>query len=256
MKRFTLVFIFLIWICSSGCQNVVKHPIEKPLIGINMVYDEKRNNSSVDLAYVEAVLESGGIPLVLPTIKEQETIDSYVEMLDGLVLVGGRDIPPEMYGQTPHRTVRVLPERRTSFDSLLIAQWMESKKPILGICLGMQFTNVVFGGSMIQDIPSLVGRDVNHYRNYHRVTIEQDSILAEILKSDTAMVYSSHHQAVDRIGEGLQPIAYSDDGMVEALQRTDGGLGLFVQWHPEAMTEKYPDHTQALFGYLADMCVK
>ena len=97
---------------------------------------------------------------------------------------------------------------------------------------------------------------MNHSRNYHRVIIEPDSILAEVLQSETAMVYSSHHQAVDRIGQSLNPIAYADDGMVEALQRTNGGMGLFVQWHPEAMAATNPNHTQAIYGYLVDMCVK
>jgi putative glutamine amidotransferase len=253
MKKAVVVLLLCVWIGAPGCRSPHAHISEKPLIGITTVYDEKRHVSEVDSSYVEAVLSNGGIPLVLPTVDSEEAVDRYIKELDGLVLVGGRDIPPSMYGQALHETTEVLPERRTRFDSMLIASWMASGKPVLGICLGMQFTNVVMGGSMIQDIPSLVGTDVDHHKVYHRVTIAPDSMLARLLGAETAMVYSSHHQAVDRIGEGLRPVARADDGVVEALERTDGGLGLFVQWHPEAMTDKYPDHTNAIYGYLVQL---
>lgn len=253
MKKVAVVLLLLVWVCAPGCQSPRARVSEKPLIGITTAYDEKRQVCEVDISYVEAVLRNEGIPLVLPPIDSQEAVDRYVQELDGLVLVGGRDIPPSMYGQTSHETTEVLPERRTRFDSMLIAHWMASGKPVLGVCLGMQFTNVVMGGSMIQDIPSLVGTDVNHKKVYHRVTIAADSTLARLLGAETAMVYSSHHQAVDRIGEGLKPIARADDGVVEALERTDGGLGIFVQWHPEAMMEKEPNHANAIYGYLVQL---
>lgn len=253
MKKVAVLLLLVAWICVPGCRSPRTQVSGKPLIGITTAYDEKRQVSEVDISYVEAVLRNGGIPLVLPPIDSEEAVDCYVQELDGLVLVGGRDIPPSMYGQTPHETTEVLPERRTRFDSTLIARWMASGKPVLGVCLGMQFTNVVLGGSMIQDIPSLVGTDVNHKKVYHRVTIAPDSTLARLLGAETAMVYSSHHQAVDRIGEGLRPVALADDGVVEALERTDGGLGLFVQWHPEAMMEKDPNHTNAIYGYLVQL---
>ncbi len=250
MKKVAVTLLLLLWVCTPGCQSRRADVSEKPLIGITTVYDEKRHVNEVGLAYVEAVLRNGGIPLVLPTIDSAEAVDRYIRELDGLVLIGGKDIPPSMYSQQPHETTEILPERRTRFDSMLIARWMASGKPVLGVCLGMQFTNVVMGGSMIQDIPSLVGTDVNHKKVYHRITIAPNSTLAELLGAETAMVYSSHHQAVDRIGEGLRPVAHADDGIVEALERTDGGPGLFVQWHPEAMSDKDPGHTNAIYGYL------
>lgn len=253
MKKVAVILLLVLWVCTPGCRNRLAYVSEKPLIGITTVFDEKRQVSEVDISYVEAVLRNGGIPLVLPPIDSTEAVDRYVKELDGLVLVGGRDIPPSMYGQMPHETTEVLPERRTQFDNMLIARWMASGKPVLGVCLGMQFTNVVMGGSMIQDIPSLVGTDVNHKKVYHRVTIAPDSALARLLGAETAMVYSSHHQAVDRIGEGLKPVARADDGVVEALERIDGGLGLFVQWHPEAMMEKDPNHTNAIYAHLIQL---
>lgn len=253
MKKIAVTLLLVAWVGTSGCQNRRMFVPERPLIGVTTVYDEKRHVNEVSLAYVEAVLENGGIPLILPTIDSAEAVDRYVRELDGLVLVGGRDIPPSMYGQTLHETTEVLPQRRTRFDSMLIARWMASGKPILGVCLGMQFVNVVMGGSMIQDIPSLVGTDVDHRKVYHRVTIASDSALTGVLGAEMVMVYSSHHQAVERVADGLRPVAYADDGVVEALERTDGGLGLFVQWHPEAMTDRSPDHAKAIYGYLIQL---
>jgi putative glutamine amidotransferase len=221
------------------------------VIGITSEYqfDEKKNsaNTLVDFAYVRAVAENGGVPVILPTVDSEEIIRRYVQDLDGLVLVGGDDIPPAAYGQQPHETVKPLLAQRYEFERRLIAQWLASGKPILGVCLGMQFTNVVSGGSLIQDIPSQVGTKVKH-REYHLVEIEPGSSLAKILGRTQASVYSNHHQAVKDVGSGLKVIAHSEDGVVEALERVGGGFGLFVQWHPEQMDDK--QHRDAIYGAL------
>jgi putative glutamine amidotransferase len=134
--------------------------------------------------------------------------------------------------------------------------WLKGGKPILGICLGMQFTNVVSGGTMIQDIPSQVGTKVAHRINdkhtLHKVNIERGSVLHKILDAETATVYSIHHQAVQKVGGDLKVIARSDDGVIEALQRTDGPFGLFVQWHPELMDNAR--HRKAIYGALINAC--
>jgi putative glutamine amidotransferase len=116
----------------------------------------------------------------------------------------------------------------------------------------MQFTNVVAGGTLIQDIPSQVGTKVAHRRTYHSVRIEPNSSLAKILGTDEALVYSNHHQAIKNVGRGLKVIAHSDDGVIEALERTDGGFGLFVQWHPEQMDDA--QHRNAIYGALVRAC--
>jgi putative glutamine amidotransferase len=250
-----IVSILVILPGTWGCKWANPRVSGRPLIGITTAYSEKNNTNAVNLKYVDAVQRNGGIPVLLPTIDDEEAVQRYVEELDGLVLIGGRDVPPALYGQKPHETVKLIHPRRVSFDRALIARWMATEKPILGICLGMQFVNVVMGGTLIQDIPSQIGAKVIHRETYHRVTIEPDSALAELLRSETAMVYSNHHQAVDGLGAGLRAVARADDGVVEALERTDGGAGLFLQWHPEFMVDKYPDHTNAIYGYLVDLCV-
>ncbi len=249
-----LLCIGCLWLIG-GCQASRTH--DSPLIGITSVYEpaqkDKSAQTSASFAYAAAVAENGGVPVVLPTIDDERILQRYVEVLDGLVLIGGDDIPPQAYGEQPHETVRPLTKERYEFERKLIARWFENGKPLLGVCLGMQFTNVVVGGTMIQDIPSEVGVEVNH-RAYHRVRIDAPSTLATILDANEASVLSYHHQAVEKLGKGLRAIARSDDGIVEALERTDGPFGLFVQWHPEQMSDLA--HRDAVYGALVQAAVK
>jgi putative glutamine amidotransferase len=248
MKRVYVTLWLAILLTSIGCQS--RSTTSAPLIGITSVYkvdDEGTARTQVKFNYVQAVAENGGIPVVLPTVDSEPVIRAYVRELDGLVLVGGDDIPPSAYGEQPHETIEPLPPQRYNFERRLIAEWLVTKKPVLGVCLGMQFTNVVAGGSLIPDIPSEVGTKIDH-RKYHEVQIERNSSLAQLLGTDEARVFSYHHQAVRQVGKGLKVIAHSEDGVVEALERVDGGFGLFVQWHPEAMDNK--QHRNAVYGAL------
>jgi len=249
-KRFLIILFLAALAAFPGCQSGSSS--SQPLIGITSVYHVDEDNGSVStvtgFAYVKAIAENGGVPVILPTITNEEIVRRYVEELDGLVLVGGDDIPPDAYGQQPHETVKIMPEQRYNFERQLISAWLSSGKPILGVCLGMQFTNVVSGGTLIQDIPSQVGTEVAHRRKYHRVRIEPNSSLAKFLDNEEAIVYSSHHQAVDKLGKNLKVIAHADDGVIEALERVDGGFGLFVQWHPESMKDIV--HRDAIYGAL------
>jgi putative glutamine amidotransferase len=254
-KIFLLLSLLAVSLCF-GCRSDVQ--ASRPLIGITSVYQVDKDNGSasavVDFDYVKAVAENGGVPLILPTISNEDILLWYIEKLDGLVLVGGDDIPPDAYGQQPHETVKVMPRQRYDFEKKLIPAWLSSGKPILGICLGMQFTNVVSGGTLIQDIPSQIGTEVNHRRTYHHVRIEPNSSLANILGDDEAIVYSNHHQAVDKPGRNLKVIAHADDGVIEAAERIEGGFGLFVQWHPEAM--KDTAHRDAIYGALVQAAAR
>ena len=247
-KNLLLLSLAIISACV-GCQNSKS---SRPLIGITSVYQVEEDNGSVKTVvgfnYVKAVAENGGAPVILPTITNEEILQRYIEELDGLVLVGGDDIPPDAYGQQLHETVKIMPKQRYDFERQLISAWLSSGKPILGICLGMQFTNVVSGGTLIQDIPSQVGTEVDHRRKYHHVRIEPDSLLAILLDNKEAMVYSNHHQVVNKLGRNLKAIAYADDDVIEAAERIEGGFGLFVQWHPESM--KDIEHRDAIYGAL------
>ena len=255
IKRITIIsLIAIVIIITSSCHNTESY--HHPIIGITSSFNESSKTVSVDYKYIQAVLDNGGVPVILPAINDPHTISKYVTQFDGLVLIGGADIPPAAYDQEPHETVKPLTQLRYNFESQLIAEWLQTKKPILGICLGMQFTNVVMGGSLIQDIPSQVDNPVVHRgkNSWHKVKIENNSMLEKILSVNEPNVYSNHHQAVKDLGKNLKVIACSSDGVIEALQRTDGSFGLFVQWHPEAMTENL-DHRNAIYGALVKACM-
>lgn len=249
MKRLLVILWFAVVIAATGCEK--QEAASTPVIGITSVYKADENTgkeeTTVNFAYVRAIAENGGAPVVLPTVDDEQIIQRYLNTLDGLVLVGGADIPPSAYGEEPHETVRVLTSQRYDFERKLIAEWLDGGKPLLGVCLGMQFTNVVAGGSLIQDIPSQVGTEIGH-RGYHEVQIEPGSSLAKILSAEKASVRSNHHQAIKDTGKNLRVIAHSEDGIIEALERVEGGFGLFVQWHPEQMEDK--QHRDAIYGAL------
>lgn len=257
MKQAARSLVVVICVCilcvAVGCRQTQMSA--GPLIGITSVYepakDKEPAETTVPFAYVQAVTDNGGVPVVLPTIDSEKALAWYLENLDGLVLIGGDDIPPQAYGEQPHETVKPLTPERYEFERKLIARWLTGGKPVLGVCLGMQFTNVVSGGTMVQDIPSEIGKTVDH-RKYHRVRIEPGSVLAKALGGAEASVLSNHHQAVDGLGKNLRVIARSDDGVAEAMERVDGPFGLFVQWHPEAMTDHV--HRDAIYGALIRAC--
>lgn len=262
---FSAVLISVALLIAAGCQTPQPSAgqtaaPDRPLIGITSVYKIDKADSPVvscSFAYVRAVAENGGTPIILPALADDALIRHYVQALDGLVLIGGADVPPQTYGEEPHPTTRVMPLERFSFESRLIDAWLASGKPTLGVCLGMQFANVISGGSLTQDIPSQIGTTIRHRPSgWHRVDIDPESHLAIILAANTAEVYSNHHQAVKDLGKNLKIVARSPDGVPEALERTDGPFGLFVQWHPEAMADTNPRHRNAIYGTLIRAATK
>ena len=223
-----------------------------PLVGISCKFT--KGSAGVSLAYARAVREAGGVPVLLPMLDDERLIAQYVRYLDGLVLSGGLDVPPQAYGEKPHPTVKPLPPERWRFERRLVAAWLQGRKPLLGICLGAQMANVVLGGSLVQDIPSHVGTAVVHRRKggaAHEVVIEPGSRLRRILGVGRAEVNSNHHQAVQRLGKGLRVAARAPDGVVEALEGAGARWLLLVQWHPERAGA---EHRQAIFGDFVRHC--
>jgi putative glutamine amidotransferase len=236
----------------------------KTIIGINcdLSIEGGRPRVFLNLDYCDAVERAGGIPVLLPPIGEAKDIEMLLNRLDGLVLSGGDDVPPERYGQQRHeRTVPVAKEK-DAFDFVLVEMAMEIDLPILGICYGAQLINVALGGSLTQDIESrdrpLGLSDLDRsldlslqtlpYKNlspldhksksFHKVIVEKGTRLHEFLGADVVMVNSSHHQAIDRPGQGLKVSARAEDRTVEAIESTTHSLIIGVQWHPERMLEE------------------
>lgn len=178
--------------------------------------------------YAEAVVSAGGRPALLPATEGIE--GPLLEGFDALVLSGGGDLSPGMYGQTPDEAVYGLSPIRDRFESALVQEAQERRMPILAICRGLQLINVLRGGSLIQDLAGHWQTGLSHEPD-HDIRIEPGSRLAEIVGDTRMSVNSYHHQAVDRLGDGLMITAYAD-GIVEAFEDPSADL-LAVQWHPE-----------------------
>ena len=203
-----------------------------PLIGIASLTSE---------TYIRAIRQAGGIPIVLPLGDgSEEQIDAYLRLVDGLLMPGGADIKPSEWGEEQHPMTKLLDENRYLFEKSLVTRWIqETRKPLLGICLGSQWINVAHGGSLVQDIPSEF--NVNHRDVTHPVELEPDSRLRAIYGEDSFEVNSLHHQAVRKAGNGLRIAARCPDGVIEATECTDPERFIIgVQWHPEKMIEQDP----------------
>jgi len=225
----------------------------KPIIGINCDYEEegKQPFSFTYRDYSEAVIAAGGIPFLLPVIKDKNDVKFLLKKIDGLLLTGGNDVPPQRYGEKNHeKTVCVHPDKDIS-DTALVETATQMKKPILAICYGIQLVNVALGGSLIQDIPSEVKAPIIHKNSQndhytHVVSIKKDSLLYKIAGTDRIEANSTHHQAIKRLGKGLKDTAHTADGIIEAIEYIDYPFFVGVQWHPERMTDS--PHHLALFN--------
>jgi putative glutamine amidotransferase len=192
----------------------------------------------VPAGYSRGVAAAGGVPVVIPPL---EGTAELVETIDGLLLTGGSDIGPALYGQEPHpATAGVVPDRDRAEIELLRAA-IDADLPVLGICRGMQLINVLRGGSLIQH---LADRDADAAMHKgppgtftrHPVAIEPGTRLGAIL-GEGLDVDSCHHQAPDRIGDGLTVTAHAPDGVIEGLELADAAFCVAVLWHPEEDAE-------------------
>jgi putative glutamine amidotransferase len=212
-----------------------------PLVGMPARMDADSESQYLSRRYGDAVAGAGGVPVILPLLDDPEALRSAVAALDGIVLTGsGTDVDPARYGSAREPGCGPVQPLRDRTDFVLLELAAQRRLPVLAICYGMQALNVYRGGSLIQDIPSAVETPIahqnpgSHGRPSHPITIVPGTILSELAEGDSALVNSTHHQAADRIGSGLQVIARAPDGIVEAVVGNGPGpLVLGVQWHPE-----------------------
>ena len=239
---------------SSPSPQRSNSPMRKPLIAIQAqkLPDEKFYRMPVK--YTAAIFAHGGIPLILPLIAADDYLDQIWPVLDGLVLSGCHsDLNPERYGEAPHPSLGPVSEERDRFDWLLLRRAHQDQIPLLGICRGFQSLNVFRGGNLMQDVASELATAIDHdvddpARTYaHGVRLAPDTILNPTKREVHVQVNSEHHQAVRVPGGDLKPIAWSEDGLIEAVQGEDPGhyvVGL--QWHPER-THDLDELSQSIF---------
>jgi putative glutamine amidotransferase len=212
----------------------------RPLIGITSYAEEIRwgvwteEAALVPLAYVRAVEEAGGRPLVVPP--SGDGVEETLAALDGVVFSGGGDLDPELYGAEPHDETDVPRQERDAAELHLLEAALERDMPVLAICRGSQLLNVARGGDLVQHLPEEVGHEQHRHEpgsfSEHNVKVAADSRLGGLL-GDRAPVKSHHHQGYGRIGSGLREVAWAEDGVVEGIEDADKRFALGVLWHPE-----------------------
>ncbi len=237
---------------------------EKPLIGV-LGSTRKTTSSygvsefvSVGSTYIRAILKNGGIPAVIPAATILQEKEAALEGYDGFLFPGGDDITPSLYGEEPLPQIDIFCPELDESQMIAGEYALKNKKPMFGICKGIQMINVIMGGTIYQDL-SLCGHPViQHMQKYdrtyltHSVQIDEGTILADILGAGSIMTNSMHHEAVKDLGEGLKATAHTSDGVIEAIESYDG-LVLAVQWHPEELVNTVPK-MNLLFKYFIDKC--
>ncbi|QKW36049.1 gamma-glutamyl-gamma-aminobutyrate hydrolase family protein [Actinomadura sp. NAK00032] len=218
-----------------------------PVIGITTYQEPARWGTWVREAallpapYARSVERAGGVPVLLPPAATLRGVDLLMGRLDGIVLAGGGDVDPELYGAARHHETGPPQPQRDRFELALVRAAVSADLPFLAICRGMQVLNVARGGALIQHLPEAVGHSGHAAQaglvGSHPVRISPASRIGEIL-GDAAEVPTYHHQAVGRLGKGLSAVAWAEDQVVEAIELQGHRFGLAVQWHPEEGEDK------------------
>jgi len=218
--------------------------------------------------YLQALLDHGAIPVILPVTTKPAQVKTMIERLSGVMLAGGNfDVPPAFYGEKNKRWLGKLKPERSEFELLLLKTALERDLPVLGICGGLQLLNVARGGTLYQDILKERPGSRNHQqqvsrtRPSHQVTAPPGTLFHRIvggvrLRSELKLrVNSTHHQAVKDLGRGVVAGAVAADGVIEAIELADRRFALGVQWHPELLYPRHPEQSRifkAFVGRAAD----
>lgn len=243
-----------------------------PLIGVTTSISVGKNlkrpeHAFVNSSYLLAIQQAGGVPLPLPPQLGDRALEELASRLDGLLLTGGGDMDPGVFGESRHPTVYDVSPARDRLETTLARQCMSEGKPIFAICRGIQVLNVALGGSLYQDVASDPGTLIQHQQDNdgrprdeptHSVKMAPGSLLARVLGNEELQVNSLHHQAVKALGKGLVASAHAPDQIIEGIELEDAGATRFVlgvQWHPEELVSK-DSAARNLFSAFVSACRK
>jgi len=211
-----------------------------PVIGITCHQEYSANKLTVNKNYIYAIEKNGALPLVLPDVAALDMVLNHCDIIDGLLLTGGVDVDPRYFGEQPLGTREITPER-DSYEMALTGEFLARDKPIFAICRGLQVLNICAGGDIHQDINCQPGKVIKHMQEApkwypsHKISIKSDSKLSKITGKLQLQVNSFHHQSPRRVAQGFQASAWSEDGIIEAIESNSHRFVLGVQWHPEQM---------------------
>ena len=224
--------------------------MRRPMIGIPCAsyadswYTPANGNA---ISYLRAIEAAGGIPALIHQTDDHEVLEAHYQRCDGLIFAGGTDIDPINYAADRHPGLETPDAFQDTLELWLARRAATDGKPLFGICRGIQLLNVALGGTLHQDIPSVLPGTHNHAASTdahdmaflaHPITLERDSWLAEALGAETLVVNTLHHQALASIAPGLRVVGRADDGVIEAVEGTASSFILGVQCHPEELWER------------------
>lgn len=213
----------------------MKHPI----VGVIPLVDSGRESLWMLPGYLGGIESAGGVPFVLPLSARKAVLDRAFEVCDGFLLTGGQDVDPVLYGEVKKETCKEVCHERDQMEEQIFRRCVLEDRPVLGICRGIQFMNVVMGGTLYQDLPTEHPSVLEHHQKppydkpVHEVKLLAHTPLRRLLQTDTIAVNSYHHQAIKELGDGFLSMAVTPDHLVEAIYMPDKHFIWGVQWHPE-----------------------
>jgi putative glutamine amidotransferase len=235
----------LIGITTSELRNPREH-VNRP------ESEPPMRELALGLTYPQAIARAGAVPVVIPPFTSDERIAALLERVDGVCLAGGPDIHPSLYGEEPSDALGPTEPALDGSEIALTRMALDRGLPLLCICRGLQALNVARGGTLVQDLPGHRQTEPGHLPT-HAVRIQPGTQLSQALGGLTELeVNSFHHQAVDVLGDRLEPVAWAEDGLIEGIEATDREFVLGVQWHAEGLHQSAEQH--ALFGAFVEAC--
>lgn len=236
----------------------------RPIIGVTAGRAKNeygQGTVALNDAYLQAVAQAGGLPVVIPVLDANQDCDAIYSGLDGILFSGGGDIARERFGAGPHPRVAGVDAARDGLELGLLRKAVSDGKPFLGICRGFQIVNVGLGGTLYAHLPDQLKGALQHdnpgnmrHDLVHEVKLAEGSYVSEVMSESLLRVNSHHHQGLKALAPGLRIAGCSPDGLVEALELPDHPFGLAVQWHPEWLTDMEP--TRRLFMWFVQAAGK
>ena len=233
--------------------------MKQPVVGVMPLWDEDRDSLWMLPGYLDGIMAAGGLPVIFPFTADETKLDRLLGLCDGVLLTGGHDVSPTLYGEQPLKGLVCSSRMRDDMETVVLQKAMAADLPILGICRGIQFINAALGGTLYQDLPAQHPSAVVHKQNppydqpAHEVRLFRDSPMQRCLKAETIGVNSYHHQAVKELAPGLEIMAEAPDGIVEALCAPDARFLWAVQWHPEFSWRTDPNSIKIFQAFVEAM---